>query len=435
MHINTHLKKESVGKTGLGVYPDGMVEHDGHVGQILDKLKELGLDDNTIVMYSTDNGAECFTWPDGGTHAVPRREERELGGRLSRALRHPLARRHQARHHQQRSLLTRRHAPHAAGGRRRAGREGAVAQGHEGRQEDLQGPPGRLQHQRPAGGQGAEPAQGILLLERRRLAGGAAVRQLEGRVPGAAQRRLRRLAGSVYRTAPAQDHQPAFRSVRACRRDRHELRPVEDRPHLPARAGAGVRRASTSPRSRTSRRARRSAASRSIRCWRSSRRRAPAEGKRRQADWHYTHATAGSQNRLPARDDVATTVKDFYERYPYPRPIDDLDNYRRRWQDPNRRRADFHLFWPDKPYTEDAHDPRRRLRNIAGGEARRALSRGPGHRDRLQRDERAAHGGSPAQVRPDQSRGPSVADRSCRRPGDDVRRDRLHGRSAPSREP
>ena len=50
---------------------------------------------------------------------------------------------------------------------------------------------------------------------------------------------------------------------------------------------------------------------------------------------------------------MATTVKDFYERYPYPRPTDDLDNYRRRWQDPNRRRADFHLFWPDKPYTEE----------------------------------------------------------------------------------
>ncbi len=67
MHIFTHLKKESEGKTGLGVYPDGMVEHDGHVGQILDKLKELGLDENTIVMYSTDNGAEKFSWPDGGT--------------------------------------------------------------------------------------------------------------------------------------------------------------------------------------------------------------------------------------------------------------------------------------------------------------------------------------------------------------------------------
>ncbi|HEX6851398.1 MAG TPA: arylsulfatase [Candidatus Polarisedimenticolaceae bacterium] len=67
MHIFTHLKKESEGKTGLGVYPDGMVEHDGHVGLILAKLKELGLDENTIVMYSTDNGAEAMSWPDGGT--------------------------------------------------------------------------------------------------------------------------------------------------------------------------------------------------------------------------------------------------------------------------------------------------------------------------------------------------------------------------------
>lgn len=67
MHVFTHLKPESEGVTGLGVYPDGMVEHDAHVGQILDKLDELGLADNTIVMYSTDNGAEKFTWPDGGT--------------------------------------------------------------------------------------------------------------------------------------------------------------------------------------------------------------------------------------------------------------------------------------------------------------------------------------------------------------------------------
>jgi arylsulfatase A-like enzyme len=67
MHIFTHLKAESAGKTGYGVYADGMVEHDGHVGQVLAKLKELGLDQNTIVVYSTDNGAETFTWPDGGT--------------------------------------------------------------------------------------------------------------------------------------------------------------------------------------------------------------------------------------------------------------------------------------------------------------------------------------------------------------------------------
>ena len=63
-------------------------------------------------------------------------------------------------------------------------------------------------------------------------------------------------------------------------------------------------------------------------------------------------APDGRQPESAAGHDVATAVKEFYERYPYPRPIDDLDNYRRRWQDRNRRRADFHLFWPDKPYTE-----------------------------------------------------------------------------------
>jgi arylsulfatase len=67
MHVFTHLKKESVGKTGLGIYADGMVEHDAMVGQLLDELKKLGLEDNTIVMYSTDNGSESFSWPDGGT--------------------------------------------------------------------------------------------------------------------------------------------------------------------------------------------------------------------------------------------------------------------------------------------------------------------------------------------------------------------------------
>ncbi len=67
MHVWTHLSEKWKGKTGLGVYPDGMLQHDNDVGILLDKLKELGLEDNTIVMYSTDNGAEKFTWPDGGT--------------------------------------------------------------------------------------------------------------------------------------------------------------------------------------------------------------------------------------------------------------------------------------------------------------------------------------------------------------------------------
>ena len=67
MHIWTHLKPESEGVTGLGIYPDGMVEHDGHVGVLLDRLDQLGIAEDTIVIYTTDNGAETFSWPDGGT--------------------------------------------------------------------------------------------------------------------------------------------------------------------------------------------------------------------------------------------------------------------------------------------------------------------------------------------------------------------------------
>jgi arylsulfatase len=91
MHVWTHLKKESEGKTGLGVYPDGMVEHDGHVGQLLAKLDELGIADNTIVMYSTDNGAEELSWPDGGV--TPFRGEKDTnwdgGWRVPCAIRWP----------------------------------------------------------------------------------------------------------------------------------------------------------------------------------------------------------------------------------------------------------------------------------------------------------------------------------------------------------
>jgi arylsulfatase len=57
MHIFTHLKAASEGKTGLGLYPDGMVEHDAMVGQLLQKLDDLGITQNTIVVYGTDNGA------------------------------------------------------------------------------------------------------------------------------------------------------------------------------------------------------------------------------------------------------------------------------------------------------------------------------------------------------------------------------------------
>jgi len=66
MHFYTHLKEDSQGKTGLGIYADGMVEHDGQVGQLLDLLDELKITGNTIVVYTVDNGPHYNEWPDGG---------------------------------------------------------------------------------------------------------------------------------------------------------------------------------------------------------------------------------------------------------------------------------------------------------------------------------------------------------------------------------
>ena len=66
MHFRTHVKEELRGISGQDEYADGMVEHDMHVGQLLDLLDELGIADDTIVHYSTDNGVHMNTWPDAG---------------------------------------------------------------------------------------------------------------------------------------------------------------------------------------------------------------------------------------------------------------------------------------------------------------------------------------------------------------------------------
>ena len=74
MHFRTHVKEELRGISGQDEYSDGMVEHDMHVGQFLDLLDELGIADNTLVFYSTDNGPHQNTWPDAGT--TPFRSEK-----------------------------------------------------------------------------------------------------------------------------------------------------------------------------------------------------------------------------------------------------------------------------------------------------------------------------------------------------------------------
>ena len=77
MHLSTHTKPESLGQAGRwqSPYHDTMIDHDKNVGQMLDYLDELGLADNTFVMYSTDNGPHMNSWPDGGM--TPFRSEKD----------------------------------------------------------------------------------------------------------------------------------------------------------------------------------------------------------------------------------------------------------------------------------------------------------------------------------------------------------------------
>ena len=91
MHFRTHVKEELRGISGQDEYSDGMVEHDMHIGKFLDLLDELGIADNTIVFYSTDNGPHYNTWPDGAS--TPFRGEKntnwEGGWRVPAAVRWP----------------------------------------------------------------------------------------------------------------------------------------------------------------------------------------------------------------------------------------------------------------------------------------------------------------------------------------------------------
>ena len=67
-HVWTHLSPKWQGKSGFGLYADAMMELDWEVGEILKKLDDLGIADNTIVLFTSDNGAEIMSWPDGGNH-------------------------------------------------------------------------------------------------------------------------------------------------------------------------------------------------------------------------------------------------------------------------------------------------------------------------------------------------------------------------------
>ena len=182
MHFRTHTKPESIGQAGRwqSPYHDTMIDHDKNVGEVLKALDDLGLDDNTFVMYSTDNGPHMNSWPDAAM--TPFRNEKnsnwEGAYRVPAMFRWPghikpdtVVERHR---------LASRHVPDHPGDGGRSRRRERTAQGQDGRRHDLQGPSRRLQHgSLPDRPERQGPARIVLLHQRRPAARRPALRQLE----------------------------------------------------------------------------------------------------------------------------------------------------------------------------------------------------------------------------------------------------------------
>jgi arylsulfatase len=93
MHFRTHTKPQSIGQSGRFQSPchDAMIDHDKNVGSVLKTLDDLGIADNTFVMYGTDNGPHMNSWPDAGMTPFRSEKKFQLGGSLSGAGHFPLA--------------------------------------------------------------------------------------------------------------------------------------------------------------------------------------------------------------------------------------------------------------------------------------------------------------------------------------------------------
>ncbi|BBX54853.1 hypothetical protein MSHO_01980 [Mycobacterium shottsii] len=153
MHLRTHTKPESVGQAGVwqSPYHDTMIDHDGHVGRILDAVDELGIAEDTIVIYSTDNGPHANTWPDGAT--TPFRSEKNTNWEGAFRIPHSgddsLAGQDLRGRGLQRDHPASRLVAYLLGGRRRARHHRKVEEGpqdqRQGRRQGVQGPPRCLQ--------------------------------------------------------------------------------------------------------------------------------------------------------------------------------------------------------------------------------------------------------------------------------------------------
>ncbi len=215
MHFRTHVKKENR-HPGNDEYTDGMIEHDGHVGQLLKLLDELGIANDTLVMYSTDNGPHYNTWPDAGT--MPFRSEKnsnwEGAYRVPCFVRWPG---HFPAGKTLNGIVSHEDwLPTLAAAAGATDIKDKLAQGVE-----LNGRKyrnyvdGYNQLDYFSGKDDKIAAQRIHLRERRRPDRGHALRRVESRLPRKPRRGLRRVARALHRATRAAALQSAPRSLRA----------------------------------------------------------------------------------------------------------------------------------------------------------------------------------------------------------------------------
>ena len=214
MHVFTYLQQKYQAKmnyeSNYGLEEAGMAQMDDDIGDLLKHLDDIGVADNTIVIFTTDNGAEVFTWPDGGMTPFRATKGTVYRGRFPRAVHRPLAGQDQAGFGGERHLLRPRLAADAGRGGGKSEHHAAAAAGREDRRSDLQEPSRRLQPDGPLDRQGTFGAPRDLLL-RRVAAWRDPHRRLQVPVLPAALR----LAGREGHDRHADDRQPASGSVRA----------------------------------------------------------------------------------------------------------------------------------------------------------------------------------------------------------------------------
>ena len=245
MHFRTHVKPSSKGRAGRwqSEYHDTMLDHDDVVGDLLDALDRLGVTENTIVIYSTDNGPHMNTWPDSGM--TPFRNEKnsnwEGAYRVPAMVRWParIAAGQVLQRHRQPQRLVR----HAAVGGRCARHRRPAPGRRRARRNHLSGAPRRPRPAAVPDRRGRHQSPSALLLRlRRRRPHRVAVRQLEDRLPRAACRRhVEGMGRALHRAAGAEDLQPPDRSLRAGRHHLQHLLRLDARPSLDPDPRAGVR--------------------------------------------------------------------------------------------------------------------------------------------------------------------------------------------------